>query len=194
MTGRALASGEAARQAGVSSDTLRVYERRGLLPAPARDANGYRRYSPAAVERVRMIQAALDAGFTLTELARILRQRDEGGAPCREVYAIAAERLAQLGERIAALSALRDRLERTIGDWERTLAVTPGGARARLLEGLAPPAGAKRSAIGRHDAVDRHSELSRLTNERRKRANASEPGERNGSGGEAPGQIKGPFA
>ena len=156
MTGRALASGEAARQAGVSSDTLRVYERRGLLPAPARDANGYRRYSPAAVERVRMIQAALDAGFTLAELARILRQRDEGGAPCREVFAIASARLEDLTARIAALAALRNRLARTIADWERTLAGTPRGARARLLEGLAVlPGGDHRGH--RRGAVDRRA-------------------------------------
>jgi DNA-binding transcriptional MerR regulator len=146
----ALASGEAARRAGVSRDTLRVYERRGLLPAPARNANGYRRYSPAAVERVRMIQAALDAGFTLAELSRILRQKDEGGAPCREVFSIASARLAELTERIAALSALRDRLERTIGQWERTLAITPRGARARLLEGLAALPAPKQRARGRH--------------------------------------------
>lgn len=151
-----LASGEAARQAGVSSDTLRVYERRGLLPAPARDANGYRRYSPAAVERVRMIQAALDAGFTLAELARILRQRDQGGTPCREVFAIASARLAELGIRIAALSALRDRLERTIGEWKRTLAATPRGSRARLLDDLATrPGAAHPTRIHRRGTVER---------------------------------------
>ncbi|HET7217183.1 MAG TPA: MerR family transcriptional regulator [Vicinamibacterales bacterium] len=155
---RALASGEAALQAGVSTDTLRVYERRGLLPAPARDANGYRRYSPAAIERVRIIQAALDAGFTLAELSRILRQRDEGGAPCREVFSIASARLSELNDRIAALSALRDRLERTIGDWERTLAVTPRGARARLLDGLAALPIPNQHAHGRrHGAVDRRA-------------------------------------
>ena len=155
-TDRALASGEAARRAGVSSDTLRVYERRGLLPAPARDANGYRRYSPEAVERVRMIQAALDAGFTLAELSRILRQRDGGGAPCREVFVIASSRLAELGERISALSALRDRLEQTISEWERTLMATPRGSRARLLEGLATLPGAEHPArIHRRGTVER---------------------------------------
>lgn len=152
----ALPSGEAARQAGVSSDTLRVYERRGLLPVPPRDANGYRRYSPAAVERVRMIQAALDAGFTLAELSRILRQRDEGGAPCREVFAIASARLAELGDRIAALSALHDRLARTIAEWERTLAATPRGVRARLLEALATlPAAEHPVRFHRRGAVER---------------------------------------
>ena len=164
--GRALASSEAALQAGVSTDTLRVYERRGLLPAPARDANGYRRYSPEAVARVRMIQAALDAGFTLSELSRILRQRDGGGAPCREVLSIASTHLAELDARIAALSTLRDRLRQTVGQWEEQLSTAPRGSRARLLEGpaaaVAPdsrPRGSRRGAIGRRaqDTVRRRN-------------------------------------
>jgi MerR family copper efflux transcriptional regulator len=153
--GRALRSSEAAREAGVSTDTLRFYERRGLLPAPARDANGYRRYSPEAVARVRMILAALDAGFTVSELSRILRQRDSGGAPCREVFSIASAHLAELDARIVALSALRDRLRQTIGQWEEQLSTVPRGSRARLLEGLAAAApetrrgGSRPSAVGR---------------------------------------------
>jgi DNA-binding transcriptional MerR regulator len=130
-------SGTLARLTGVSTDTLRFYERRGLLPRPPRDGSGYRRYPAAAVERVRVIQQALDAGFTIEDLARILKQRDAGGAPCRDVFRIASERLAELEERIASLSALRDRMRKVIGDWERQLGVTPPGKRAALLEGLA---------------------------------------------------------
>ena len=70
-------SGEAARRGGVSVDTLAHYERLGLLPVPVRDANGYRRYDAAAVDRVRLIQRALDMGFTLDELGRVLKLRDE---------------------------------------------------------------------------------------------------------------------
>jgi DNA-binding transcriptional MerR regulator len=79
-----LRSGTLARLAGVSTDTLRYYERRGLLPRPPRDASGYRRYPQAAAVRVRVIQQALDAGFTVEDLARALKQRDAGGAPCSE--------------------------------------------------------------------------------------------------------------
>ena len=78
-------SGVLARLAGVSTDTLRFYERRGLLPRPPRDASGYRRYPSSALTRVRVIQQALDAGFTIVDLARVFGQRDAGGAPCREV-------------------------------------------------------------------------------------------------------------
>jgi DNA-binding transcriptional MerR regulator len=134
-------SGTLASLAGVSTDTLRYYERRGLLPRPPRDASGYRRYPQAAVVRVRVIQQALDAGFTVEDLARVFRQRDAGGAPCREVLRIAHVRLEELDERIAGLSALRKRLVGVVGEWEERLAVTPAGSRAGLLDGLAaaPP-------------------------------------------------------
>jgi DNA-binding transcriptional MerR regulator len=132
-----LRSGELASLAGVSTDTLRYYEGRGLLPRPPRSANGYRRYPRAALVRVRVIQQALDAGFTIEDLARVFKQRDAGGAPCREVLRIAHTRLGELDERIAGLSALRRQLGRVIGEWEARLAITPAGRQAGLLDGLA---------------------------------------------------------
>jgi DNA-binding transcriptional MerR regulator len=141
-----LRSGELARAAGVSPDTLRHYERRGLLSRPLRDGNGYRRYPPDALQRVNVIQRALDAGFTLAELARVLRQRDAGGVPCREVLAIASARLADLDQRIAGLIDLRARLTTLVAAWTRTLDRTPAGTRARLLDtlGTAPRAPSRR--------------------------------------------------
>jgi DNA-binding transcriptional MerR regulator len=135
-TRRPLRSGALARLTGVSSDTLRFYERRGLLPRPPRDTSGYRSYPAEAVDRVRMIQGALDAGFTLVDLTRILKQRDAGGVPCREVFTLASARFAELEERLAALTLLRDRLERVLDDWRRQLDATPANSRARLLERL----------------------------------------------------------
>ena len=93
---------------GISADTLRHYERKGLLAAPQRAANGYRVYPPAALQRVRVIQRALDMGFTLDDLTRVLRQRDAGGAPCGQVRAIAERRLEELDARIASLLDLRN--------------------------------------------------------------------------------------
>jgi DNA-binding transcriptional MerR regulator len=130
-------SGELARAAGVSVDTLRHYEKKGLLPAPQRGDNRYRLYPPAALRRVRLIQRALDMGFTLDDLGRVLRQRDAGGAPCGEVRAIAAKRLDELDSRIAALTALRDELRRLVQDWTERLATLPPGQRAGLLDALA---------------------------------------------------------
>lgn len=101
---RYLRSGELAKLTGVSTDTLRHYERIGVLPRPGRTAAGYRRYPAHAVDRVRLVRAALALGFSLEELAGVLRVRDRGGAPCRQVHALAAEKLAQLDLKIIELT------------------------------------------------------------------------------------------
>ena len=82
---KALRSGELAHLAGVSSDTVRHYERLGILPEPARIPSGYRIYSRTAVDRVRLVQRALQLGFTLSELSEILQTLDRGGIPCQRV-------------------------------------------------------------------------------------------------------------
>lgn len=131
-----LLSGELARLAGVSSDTLRHYERVGVLPRPPRTESGYRRYPPSSVDRVRLIRRALAIGFSLDELRRLLQVRERGGAPCRKVRDLAASKLAQTEERIAELEALRDQLRGLLRDWDGRLARTPDGQQARLLESL----------------------------------------------------------
>lgn len=130
-------SGDLARLAGVSADTLRHYEKKGLLAPPHRGANGYREYPPAAVARVRLIQRALDMGFSLDDLTRVLRQRDSGGVPCSHVRAIAASRLAELDAKIAALRRLRSELRHVVDQWDDRLAALPAGQRAGLLDALA---------------------------------------------------------
>jgi MerR family copper efflux transcriptional regulator len=130
-------SGELARLAGVSTDTLRHYERKGVLPAPQRSSNGYRVYPSQALERVRLVRRALGVGFTLDELARILKEHAKGGAPCREVRALAAVKLAEVETRLSELIILRDELRATLSDWDKRLAKTDAGQRAGLLEALA---------------------------------------------------------
>ena len=130
---------DAARATGVSTDTLRHYERLGLLPGIARTGAGYRRYSPATVARVQVIQRALSIGFSLKDLKRVLTVRDAGGAPCRTVRALVGERLIELNQRLEELHVLRDDLTALIADWDRTLAQTPPGVRAHLLDALAAP-------------------------------------------------------
>jgi len=80
-----LRSGELARRAGVSKDTLRFYERKGLLEPPRRTSNNYRLFPTEAVERLRWIRHALAMGFTVEELARVAGARSRGQFPCREV-------------------------------------------------------------------------------------------------------------
>jgi DNA-binding transcriptional MerR regulator len=130
-------SGELAKRGGVSVDTLRHYEKKGLLAPPHRRDNGYREYPASALQRVRLIQRALDMGFSLDDLARVLRQRDAGGAPCHAVRTIAVKRLAELEARIASLEELRIELQTVVAEWDTRLASLPPGQRAGLLDALA---------------------------------------------------------
>jgi DNA-binding transcriptional MerR regulator len=131
---RPLYSGELARLAGVSTDTLRYYERCHLLPVAPRSASGYRLFPPQALVRVRLIQGALAMGFSVKELAAIFGERDRGGAPCRRVRALAAERLVILEARLRDLRSWRHELRKTLAEWDRLLTDTPRGQRAGLLE------------------------------------------------------------
>ena len=131
-----LTAGQLSRLTGVSTDSLRHYERIGVLPKPRRTTAGYRQYPPDAAKRVRMIRRALAMGFTLRELARILRVREKGGAPCREVRALAAAKLVDLDRQLAELVSLREHLARLLGDWDERLDRTTPGGRAGLLESL----------------------------------------------------------
>ena len=131
-----LSAGQLAKAAGVSTDTLRHYERRGVLPRPRRSPNGYRRYAPEALERVLLVRRALAFGFTLDELARLLRVRDGGGAPCEAARSLAATKLGEVEERLAQLTGLRDVLRTTLQEWDRRLKKRPDGDRAGLLESL----------------------------------------------------------
>ena len=133
---RALRASALARLAGVSTDTLRLYERMGLLPRARRSPNGYREYAPDACARVRLVRQAVAIGFTLDELVRVFKVRDQGGAPCREVRALGAAKLALLEARVDELTRARERLRRVLSRWDDILAATPHGARAALLDAL----------------------------------------------------------
>jgi DNA-binding transcriptional MerR regulator len=127
---------ELARRAGVSPDTVRFYERRGVLARARRTSNGYRQYPRESVERVRLVRRALALGFTLDELRLILITRDTGGTPCRAVRALAAEKLEALETRLEELERLRDRIRAVLRDWDARLSRTPRGERAGLLQAL----------------------------------------------------------
>jgi DNA-binding transcriptional MerR regulator len=135
--GQPLKAGELARLVGVSKDTLRFYERKGLLPRPERLSNGYRVYPPEAVERVLWIRRVLAAGFTVDELARILAERNRGGIPCRKVRDLGAEKLVAVEDQVRELTLLRDSLRELLADWDRRLAEAGPDRRAGLLDALA---------------------------------------------------------
>lgn len=104
-----LTIGQFARQAGVGIDTVRFYERAGLIPAASRTASGYRTYSDADIRRMRFIRRSKALGFTLEEIAELLSlSAGQGGRA--EVKALAERRLQDLDVKIQELTALRDTL------------------------------------------------------------------------------------
>jgi MerR family Zn(II)-responsive transcriptional regulator of zntA len=127
-------SGQLAKLAGVSPDTIRYYERKGLLPEPIRTRSGYRLYDSHALMRLRMIRSALAVGFTINDLSKIFRIRASGGIPCEEVLRIAQEKLIELDQRMAQLRIARRDLHRCMQAWNKMLAETRKGTPARLLE------------------------------------------------------------
>jgi DNA-binding transcriptional MerR regulator len=129
-------SGELAALVGISTDTLRHYERKGVLAHPLRKANNYRQYPASALQRVRLIRRAIAVGFTLDELASVLSVRDRGGAPCMEVRALAAAKLSDIETRLREMSELRKELRAVLKDWDTRLAHRAPGQRAHLLETL----------------------------------------------------------
>ena len=141
--------------AEVSTDTLRHYERLGLLAGVERTAGGYRRYPPDAVDRVRLIQRALAVGFSLKELASVLRNRDVGEPPCHRVRALVGDRLSALDAKLTELTALRDQMRVLLRDWDRRLASTPPGHRARLLDMLAARVESSRRVPNASDRLPR---------------------------------------
>jgi DNA-binding transcriptional MerR regulator len=149
-----LSAKAAARATGVSTDTLRHYERKGLLPRVHRSASGHRCYSPATIERVLLIQRALIVGFSLNDLTRVLAVRDRGGAPCHNVRALVGERLAALERQIEDLVALRHDLRALVDEWDAILARTPAGTPARLLDTLATRVAVERARHRRSLRLD----------------------------------------
>jgi DNA-binding transcriptional MerR regulator len=158
---RTLSPSDLARLTGVSTDTLRHYERRRVLGSPARSQSGYRRYPPEAVARVRLVRRALTIGFTLDELAGVLSDRDRGGAPCRSVRTLVAERLAELETHLRDLTELRDELRVLVREWDSRLARIPVGAQARLLDLLADRPTIDRAVARRDRTINAASQRKR---------------------------------
>jgi Hg(II)-responsive transcriptional regulator len=102
--------GAVASRAGVNIQTLRYYERRGLLEEPERTHSGYRAYAPDAVRLVRFIKRAQDLGFTLSEIEGLLRLRGDGGRDRRDVRALAQVKLRDIEEKIRRLQSMRQAL------------------------------------------------------------------------------------
>ena len=102
--------GQVAKRSGVKIDTLRYYERLGLLDEPTRTASGYRQYEPDVVARLQFIRRARGLGFSLRETRELLDLRGSQGAQA-EVREVAAARLAQIEVKLAELEGIRRVIE-----------------------------------------------------------------------------------
>jgi len=107
-----LTIGQVARAARVGVETVRFYEREGLVVEPPRRPSGYRQYPPDAVRRVRFIRRAKDLGFTLKEIGELLSLRVNPGTTCADVRAMAGAKVQDVERKIAELSGIRDVLVR----------------------------------------------------------------------------------
>jgi Cu(I)-responsive transcriptional regulator len=98
---------EAAEQAGVNIQTLRYYERRGLLPKAPRRASGYREFPDDAVRIVRFIKRSQDLGFSLDEVEELLRLRRQSGRNRARIRAVAEEKIEQIDRKVAELERMK---------------------------------------------------------------------------------------
>jgi MerR family copper efflux transcriptional regulator len=103
-----LTIGSLARSAGVGRETVRYYERIGLLATPGRRKGAYRRYTPGDVARLRFIRRAGELGFTLAETSELLALRAREGSPCASVRAKAKAKLTAIEQKLVELTELRD--------------------------------------------------------------------------------------
>ncbi|WP_419599976.1 MerR family transcriptional regulator [Thiolapillus sp.] len=106
-----LTIGKLAKQAGVTIETIRYYQRKGLLQEPEKPLYGYRQYPPEAVARIKFIKRAQQAGFTLREIAELLSM-DSGH--CLDVRKMAEQKRQQIDQQIKDLNALRNVLDSLI--------------------------------------------------------------------------------
>ncbi len=105
-----------ADRVGTSADTVRYYERIGLLAEPDRSPSGYRMYDDDAVDRVRFIKYAQRYGLRLEEIAELLEIRERGLCPCGHTRRLLERRLAQLDEDMAAMARLRHDIGRMLDE------------------------------------------------------------------------------
>ena len=122
--------GALARSTAVGVETIRYYQRRGLLPQPVRQYGSIRRYSAADAARLRFIRRAQELGFTLDEIGELLKLQD--GADRRAIRRIARTRLTQVESRVADLQRMRRALQHVIDDCEHA----PGAPRCPIIEAI----------------------------------------------------------
>lgn len=133
MNARAMTIGHLARETGTKVETVRFYEKSGLLPVPARTVGNYRSYDAAHLNRLSFIRRARDLGFSLDQIRALLALSDDRGQSCAAVDAIAKEHRAEVERKIADLKSLKKELDRMIDQCGCGVV-----ADCRIIESLSP--------------------------------------------------------
>ena len=133
MDGATLSVGELATATGTKAETVRYYERIGLLPEPARTGGNYRAYGRPHLDRLSFIRRSRDLGFSLDQVRALLRLSDDRSQSCAEVDRIARLHLGEVERKIADLTALGGELRQVIGQCRQGTI-----AECRIIEALGP--------------------------------------------------------
>ena len=116
----ALKIGEVARMSGIGIETLRFYERSGLLGRPRRTQSGYRLYDREVLERLEFIKRAQVLGFSLDEIKQVIAEEQAGESPCEAVRDVVRTRLQELDEHMREMRRYRNELAATLAEWDKT--------------------------------------------------------------------------
>lgn len=116
--GKPLKTAEVCRRAGIGKETLRFYERSGILGKPARTASGYRMYDEDVLERLAFIKRAQKIGFSLGEIRHIIEEAGTGDPPCGELREILLRRLSELESHLREMEGYRRDLAAMLHEWE----------------------------------------------------------------------------
>lgn len=106
--------GQVAKRTGVTVETVRFYEKQGLIAAPQRSDAGYRQYTAETVKRVRFIQRAKEVGFTLKDIGELLALRQTPSTSCADIKLRATQKIEEVDQKIRDLNRIRDALGRMI--------------------------------------------------------------------------------
>ncbi len=115
-----LTIGKVAKKAGVRVETVRFYEKEGLIAAPPRSPSGYRHYPPSTVRRIRFIRRTKGLGFTLREIGELLQLRTEPGCTCSEVQERARAKILDIETKLRDLRQMRRALRNLVTDCHGT--------------------------------------------------------------------------
>ena len=134
--------GKLAKRASVNTDSIRFYERQGLIVPARRTDSGYRLYTDDALRRVAVIKHAQRCGFSLSEIGALLQVRSGEAGPENDAYQLALEKKDEIEETIAALRAMSDALSLLLAENGEREAATASSCESALVRALAPQSGA----------------------------------------------------